>query len=294
MNYITIDIGGTAIKYGVINDELTFLEKDLVATKTAEGGSVIIDQCCQIISNMLEKYDIAGVGISTAGMVDVKRGEIYYSSPLIPDYTGTNFKTIVKKRFDLPCAVENDVNCAGLAESVLGSGKDDEIVFTTTIGTGIGGCLTINGKVFHGASYAAGEVGYMKVMAEEFQMLGSSKTLVERVAILKNEPVSAWDGKKVFEGTKAGDKHCKLAIDEMCEALGYGFANICYMYNPNSIVIGGGITAQGDYLLHLIDNYLQKYLIPQLYNVTSLKIAQFHNDAGMIGAYLNFKQQYKD
>lgn len=294
MNYIVLDIGGTAIKYGVINDEIEFLEKGLVSTNTSAGGEVIVNQCCEIINQLLPNYEIKGVGISTAGMVDTNNGLIYYSSPLIPDYTGTNFKKIINNQFALPCFVENDVNCAGLAESLLGAGKGEDVVFTATIGTGIGGCITIDGKVFHGHNFAAGEVGYLKMFDHDFQMIGSSKVLVERVAQLKNDDVKNWDGLKIFEGAQNGDLICDQAIEEMCHVIGHGFANISYVINPSVIVVGGGIAAQGDYLLKRIDKYLAKYLLPQLYNNLDLKIAHFANDAGMIGAYLNFKQKEQD
>ena len=291
MNYITFDIGGTEIKSGVINDKLEFLEKQSVPTKSDLSASYIVDQCFELINFYLEKYEIEGVCISTAGMVDVEKGEIYFSSNLIPNYIGTNFKTLIKNHYNLKCEVENDVNCAGLAEACIGNGVDHNIVFCTTIGTGIGGSIIMNKEIFHGSSFSAGEVGYMQVMGEEFQMLGSSRVLVNKVSEMKNIPAKNLNGKKIFEMAKNGDEDCLIAIDEMCEVIGYGLANICYLLNPGVIVIGGGITNQEDYLLEKIDKYLQKYLIPNVYQKTIVKIAKFKNDAGMIGAYLNFKNK---
>lgn len=291
MNYITIDIGGTEIKSGVINDNFEFLEKKSIPTKSDLSASYIVDQCFDLIDKYLIKYDIEGVCISTAGMVDANKGEIYFASKLIPNYMGTNFKELIKAHYNLNCEVENDVNCAGLAEALLGNGKDDNIVFCTTIGTGIGGSIIINKEIFHGSCFSAGEIGYMQVMGEEFQMIGSSKALVNKVCEMKNISNKNLNGKKIFELAKNGDQDCLLAIDEMCEIIGYGLANICYLLNPDVIVIGGGITNQEEYLLEKIDKYLQKYLIPHLYQKTKIKIAKFKNDAGMIGAYLNYKNK---
>lgn len=148
----------------------------------------------------------------------------------------------------MPCEVENDVNCAGLAEYVSGSAKESHIMFCATVGTGIGGCAIVNGRVFHGASNSACEVGYIPMGDSDFQTLGASSILVRKVAEKKIEPLDMWDGKKIFELAEKGDEVCISAIKEMCDVLGKGLATICYVLNPDTIVLGGGIMVQKKFL----------------------------------------------
>ena len=289
--YISIDIGGTFIKYGLVNENGEILEKNELATEANKGGEQILAKVLKIVETYHTKEPVEGVAISTAGMVDSKKGAIRYASDLIPAYTGINFKDPIKEKFNLPCSVENDVNCAGLAEYKTGAGKNSKIALILTIGTGIGGCAIINGEVYHGISGSAMEVGYMRVKNSTFETLGSAKALVEKVAELKGEAKENWDGKKVFECAKNGDDDCIRAIDEMCDILALGIANISYVLNPDTVILGGGIMAQEDYLYPKIDKKLKYYLEKPLYDVIRLKFASNQNAAGMLGAFYNFQNQ---
>ena len=290
--YISIDIGGTFIKYGLIDENAIIKEKNELETEAYKGGEQILEKVLKIIENYTKNHKIEGVAISTAGMVDRKNGSIRYASDLIPNYIGINFKKPIKEQFDLDCAVENDVNCAGLGEYISGAGKDSKIALILTIGTGIGGCAVINGEVYQGVSGSALEIGYMKIGNEDLQDLGSAKTLVEKVAKEKNESVDDWDGKKIFKLAKKSDPICTRAIDEMCEAIAIGIANISYVLNPDTVILGGGIMSQEDYLYDIIDTKLKTYLKEPIYEQISLKFAKNQNSAGMIGAYYNYKKEF--
>ena len=170
-NYIAIDIGGTNIKYGLVDQEGQLLESHEIPTEAHKGGPHILEKTKQIVASYLEKDSVAGVAISSAGMVDPDKGEIFYAGPQIPNYAGTQFKKEIETSFDIPCEIENDVNCAGLAEAVSGSGKGASVTLCLTIGTGIGGCLIIDGQVFHGFSNSACEVGYLHMQDGAFQDL---------------------------------------------------------------------------------------------------------------------------
>ena len=122
-NYISIDIGGTAIKYGIISEDGRIQKKEKMATEAWKGGPAILEKVTAVAEQFREEWNPSGICISTAGMVDVERGEIFYAAPLIPNYAGTRFKEVLERRFSIPCEVENDVNCAGLAESISRSSK---------------------------------------------------------------------------------------------------------------------------------------------------------------------------
>lgn len=289
--YVSIDIGGTAIKYGIINEEGIIISREEQPTEAYKGGPFILEKVIQIAENFCGSEDVSGICISTAGVVDTKKGEIIHSAPLIPKYTGINFKEALEKRCFIPCEVENDVNCAGLAEYVSGAAKGSRISLMLTIGTGIGGSLVVDGEVFHGISGSACEVGYMHMNGSDFQTLGAASILTRKVAEWKGETSDKWDGRRVFEEAKNGDELCNKAIDEMCDILGMGIANICYVLNPEVVVLGGGIMAQEQFLRSRIEEAVNKYLLPGIAAHTSITFAKHRNDAGMLGAFYHFKNQ---
>lgn len=288
--YVSIDIGGTAIKYGLIDENAKILNKGSMDTEAYKGGKSILDKASKIVENYIEDNDVDGVCISTAGMVDEDKGEIFYASSLIPDYAGVNFKSYFKEKFNLPCEVENDVNCSGLAEYTTGASKGSKVSLMLTIGTGIGGCIIIDGKVFHGFSGSACEIGYMHLDDSDFQTLGAASILTNKIAQRKNEPCENWNGFRIFEEAVKGDEICIQAIDEMVDVLGKGIANICYVVNPEIVVLGGGIMAEEAYLKGRIEASLQKWLVPAIASKTKIAFAKHRNDAGMLGAFYHFKQ----
>lgn len=292
--YIVIDIGGTAIKYGLVDEEGKIIEKHEMKTEAHRGGETILNKVIDLVAtytSKLKHLECGGVAISTAGMVDTKNGAIAYASDLIPSYTGINFKKNIREKFDLPCQVENDVNCAGLAEYRSGSAKASKIMVMLTIGTGIGGCAIIEGKVLEGVGGSAMEVGYMRIGDERFENLASTRILLENIARRKGEDVSKINGKMIFDFAKNGDVICLEEIDKMCEYLAQGLANIAYVLNPDTIVLGGGIMAQGEFLRERIEKPLEKFLQKPIFDKIRLEFAYHKNTAGMMGAFYNFKNK---
>lgn len=291
-NYVSIDIGGTAIKYGVIDEAGAIIKRMERATEASKGGPEVLNKAVEIVRQLQPQYQPSGICISTAGMVDTEKGEIFHAAPLIPDYTGTQFKKTMEETFGLPCEVENDVNCAGLAETVSGAAKGSRITLCLTIGTGIGGCIVIDGSVFHGHSNSACEVGYMHMFDSDFQTLGASSVLQKKVTEKKRGTGGAWNGHRIFDEAKKGDSICLQAIDEMVQILGRGIANICYVLNPQAVVLGGGIMAQEEFLKPRLNASLRQYLIPSIADHTELKMAFHRNDAGMLGAFYHFRSRH--
>lgn len=292
--YVSIDIGGTAIKYGIIYEDAEIICKRSMKTEAWKGGPAILQKVVGIVEEMKQEVpgEISGICISTAGMVDTKEGSIFYSAPLIPNYAGTQFKKTLEEMFQVPCEVENDVNCAGLAENRSGAAKGAKIALVLTIGTGIGGCIVIDGKVFHGFSNSACEVGYMHMDDSDFQTLGAASILTKKVAAWKEEPTENWSGYHIFEEAKKDDEICNRAIDEMVDVLGKGIANICYVVNPEVVVLGGGIMAQEAFLKDKIEKAVEKYLVSSMWEHTSIAFAKNQNNAGMLGAFYHFQGRH--
>ena len=311
--YLCMDIGGTRIKYGMADAEGRLLYVRETDTKAYLGGEALMERVFGLIRTELESCrQAAGICISTAGMVDCRQGKIVYASELIPGYTGMPIKARLEEQFGLPCQVENDVNCAGLAESLAGAGRGSSVCLCLTVGTGIGGALIIDGKVFHGFCGSAGEVGYMCLGASDagradgraggqrpeeaweapgpsFQDLGSASALVRTVQEQKGMRPGSIDGRWVFAQAEQGDADCIRAIEGMADVLGRGIANLCYMCNPETVVLGGGIMEQREYLYPRIREQMNGYLLPFIAARTRLAMAQLGNRAGMLGAFYHFR-----
>ena len=212
--YFALDIGGTKTKYALLGEKgeiLSTYEKD---TEAQRGGSFILENVKGEIRRVLEELKgeltegaldgkkaeapveqksevsveqkveakveslLAGICISTAGMVDEIKGEIIHAGPQIPEYKGCKWKEEIERTFSIPCEVENDVKCAGLGEYSFGSGKGTSSMLCLTIGTGIGGSFILNGEVYHGTSHSAMEIGYMQIPGGMFQRMASTSALV--------------------------------------------------------------------------------------------------------------------
>ena len=299
MYYICIDIGGTSIKYGVLSEKGEIFIDGTVSTKVTEKENFILSDVKKLIRNILDEYrnyEIKGICVSTAGVVNPEKGEIAYAGPTIPKYTGTKIKEELEKEFSISCEVENDVNCAGLGEYWKGAGKGSKSMVCLTIGTGIGGSVILDGKLLNGIGYTAGEIGYMDVNGSYIQNIASSKYLVEKVQKEKEEKEGITDaitGVDIFELAKKGDEICIAGINEIISNLAVGVRNIIYLLNPEVIVIGGGITAQKEYLEEKIRKEVNNGMISDMFRKTRIELAQQGNQAGLLGALYNFLNKNK-
>ena len=299
MYYICIDIGGTSIKYGVLSETGEIFIDGTISTKVTEKENFILSDVKKLVRNILDEYknyEIKGICISTAGVVNPEKGEIAYAGPTIPKYTGTKIKEELEKEFSIPCEVENDVNCAGLGEYWKGAGKGSKSMVCLTIGTGIGGSVILDGKLLNGIGYTAGEIGYMDVNGSYIQNIASSKYLVEKVQKEKEEKEGITDaitGVDIFELAKKGDEICIAGINEIISNLAVGVRNIIYLLNPEVIVIGGGITAQKEYLEEKIRKEVNDGMISDMFRKTRIELAQQGNQAGLLGALYNFLNKNK-
>ena len=299
MYYICIDIGGTSIKYGVLSEKGEIFIDGTVSTKVTEKENFILSDVKKLIRNILDEYrnyEIKGICVSTAGVVNPEKGEIAYAGPTIPKYTGTKITEELEKEFSISCEVENDVNCAGLGEYWKGAGKGSKSMVCLTIGTGIGGSVILDGKLLNGIGYTAGEIGYMDVNGSYIQNIASSRYLVEKVQKEKEEKEGITDaitGVDIFELAKKGDEICIAGINEIISNLAVGVRNIIYLLNPEVIVIGGGITAQKEYLEEKIRKEVNDGMISDMFRKTRIELAQQGNQAGLLGALYNFLNKNK-
>lgn len=287
MCIFSCDLGGTFTKWGI------FENGQLIGNGEFEsganyGGDVLLNRLIEKIPLILNGRKLEGIAISSAGTINHLTGLVEQASDIIPGYRGMNIIKEIGKVFNVPVVVDNDVNCAMYAEAINGAGKEASIVYGMTLGTGVGSAIIINKKVYHGANYFAGEIGYLIVNNEVLDLSGSTRGLSYRVANRKLENKELWNGKRVFEGYKNNDSICVEEVERLAENVAQVIAqSICFL-NPEVIVLGGGVMAQKEIILPLVKEHLSCKIPSHILSKTSIKAAVYGNLAGIYGAYYLF------
>ena len=307
---IGIDLGGTTAKFAILSAEGEIQQKWSIQTNISDEGSHIVPDIIASIKHRLELYnmtseDFSGIGMGTPGTVNRENGTVIGAYNL-------NWKTLqeIKKPIEgalnIPFALDNDANVAALGERWMGAGENSPDVTFITLGTGVGGGIIAEGKLIHGVAGAGGEIGHMTIDPEGFDCTCGKKGCLETVASAtgvvrlartlseeysgdSNLKYKIDDGqevtsKDVFDEAKAGDDFALIVVDKVCQYLGLACGNIGNILNPSDIVIGGGVSAAGDFLLERIQKYFNEYTFPQVTESTSIKLALLGNEAGVFGA----------
>lgn len=238
--YICLDIGGTAIKYGLADSRGRLFNKDSLPNVIAKDGvDAFLDQVLGLIGSYQKYFKIQGAAISMAGMINPQTGEVLHAAPHFPGLTGTNLVQLVSRKLQLPCRVENDVNSAALGEYWLGNGRGAKSLFCITIGTGIGGAFVLDGKLWPGNSFTAGEVGQAKLGGRNhWEDAASVTALVQKASRLKGVDPETLNGKILCEMVRHGDKPLHRLLRETVHQWATGIAAICYMMNPQRVILG--------------------------------------------------------
>lgn len=291
MYYIVFDIGGTSIKYSIMNKDGEFIESDSVKTPL-QGENKTQEVLVDVINAYKIKYDIKGVAMSVPGGID-DDGYIHFMGQ-VKDLQCMYLNKYIKEHTGLNCIYDNDVNCVAMAEKYKGNAVDNKNFVCITIGTGIGGGIFINNQLYRGYRGMAGEFGINilehrlsrleDISMKTFSRLSSTYNLIDRVNKLKN---SNLDGIQVFELAKE-DKDVQELIEDFYFSLAVGVYNIVYNFAPEKILLGGGVSSRED-LIENINRYLN-LLNPEILDMVTISTCKFQNDSGKIGAlykYLN-------
>ncbi len=283
MIILAIDIGGTVIKYGLVDDDNNITQFNEIDSDAKKGGEHIVDTVKNIVSQYKSICD--KVSISTAGRVDSNTGIITFANENIPNYTGVCLKKIIEEEFDIPTYVENDVYCAAIAEKEYGVGKDANDFLCLTVGTGIGGAVVLNRELYKGTSLCAGDFGEMITGRSKFENLASVNALVFSVAKRTGKILT---GKQIFSQEYINDKYVKIAVDEWLSELVKGIKTLIYIFDVPLVVLGGGIMNEES-----IVEFIQREINGvERENFKKVKVcsAHFKNKAGIIGAAHNAKK----
>lgn len=298
MRYLSFDVGGTNIKYSLIDTNGNILKSDKYTTIT--NREEFLNKIEDIVKENSEKID--GLAFSMPGVIDVDRGYMITGGALYELYD-YNFKEELEKRIKIPVEIENDVNCVALAEKWLGNAKENKNFICLTIGTGVGGALFINDRIVRGTKYSAGEFGFMiterlkNIADSTLSMRGSVRGgLIKSYANKVNQNWVELDGKKIFEYAENGDKIAIETIDEFYTNIAYSIFNLIVSLNPEKVLIGGEISVREDFIERVKEKLEKlKSEIVDLKNLEfpTIERCKYLNDSGKIGALYNFKLMQK-
>lgn len=287
MKILAIDIGGTMIKYGLVSLDGNILESSEINTDAEKGIENLLTKI-DFIKNKYMNYDILGIAISGTGQINGEKGEVIGGNPIIPGWIGTNLVKLLEEKYSLPVILENDVNCAALGERWKGAGKNLKNFICLTIGTGIGGGIILNNELFRGENFVAGEFGHIQIKKGKYEQYASTSALVKTV---KEKTGNNLNGREIFNLEREGIKEYKEIIDEWIDNITDGLSSIIYAFNPSHIILGGGVTRQGEPLLNRIKESLDKKIGPMFKQNLNIYFAELGNSSGMIGAsYLLLKK----
>lgn len=287
MNILALDVGGTAVKYAYFLDEQLIFERS-IPSEARLGGPLLVEKIKCIIRSCLLECKPDAIGISMTGQIDARKGTVIYSNDNIPNFTGTRLKDILEECFLLPVCVENDVNTAAIGELIYGAGTGCSDFLMLTYGTGIGGAIVINRKLYKGANQVAAEFGHILTHPGGircgcgalgcYEMYGSTTALVKRALALNP---SFDSGKHIFEAFSHNNIELKHLIDDWITEISYGLISLVHTFNPSCIILGGGIMEQ-PYIQEHLSEILYQNIIPCFRDV-KLICAKLGNLAGVYG-----------
>ena len=285
MGTAALDIGGTAIKSGIwtgIKDEIKEVRE--TPTNARLGGAHVVEQAVKILESY---HGFDAIGISTAGQVDSQRGMIRYANENIPGYTGMEIGRMLRERFHVPVAVENDVNVAALGEGIFGAGRGERDFLCLTYGTGVGGAIVMDQKVYHGCAFSAGEFGGLLIHPEDrkegeffsgcYEKYASATALAARAMVI--DPALT-DGRKIFAAID--QPGVQAAVDEWIDEIVNGLQTLIHIFNPSCVILGGGVMAQ-PYVTEQVRVRTMERIMPSFRDVNILP-AELGNRAGLLGA----------
>jgi len=310
MYYIGVDLGGTNIAVGLVDNDGKIVHKDSVPTLREREYTEILKDTAMLILKVIEEADVdfkrvRSIGVGCPGTPNKKDGILIYANNL--KFNNAPLRMELQKYIDIPVYIDNDANVAALAESVAGGAKGAADSVTITLGTGVGSGVVINGKVYSGFNDAAAELGHTVITMDGedctcgrkgcWESYASATALIRqtKAAAIANPSsklnsilggnLDKIEAKTAFDAAQMGDEVALKVIDQYISYLSEGLANIINIFQPEILCIGGGICKQGEYLLKpLREKVSSKVYSSNLIPQCQIKVAQMGNDAGIVGA----------
>ena len=300
MNYLTLDIGGSSIKYAIIDENGHFLTKG-----NAPAPKESIEQFISIIGDLYDQYqdEVAGMAISMPGAIDPDKGFAYTGGAY--DYIkNMNIVEMLQARCPLPITIGNDAKCAANAEIGFGCLQDVDDAAVIILGTGIGGCIVQNHQVHIGKHFASGEFSWMRTNGDDGNNFANTWCAVNGIAGLlqtaqeQMQTDQEYNGKEIFEMANNGNEQVLAALDKFTKRLAVQIYNLQALFDPEKIAIGGGISAQ-PLLLELTEKHIEEMYQTGLQANSPVSrpvvvTCKYLNDANLIGAFYQHINTFKD
>ena len=309
--YVGIDLGGTFIKGGIVDESGNILVSDKTPTESEKGSDGVAKNIAALVLSLMQKQglqtaDVVGIGMGVPGMIDSKAGNVIYSNNL--DWKDFRIGDKVETLTGLKVKIANDANVAALGEVKFGAAKNCNDVIMITLGTGVGGGIVLDGKLFEGFRSAGAEVGHTVVEVGGrkcgcgrcgcFEQYSSAMALIrDTKEAMEKAPGSAmWQvvegdinkvsGSTAFKAAAQGDKTAQAVLDQYVRYLGEGIANLINIFRPEAVMLGGGVSNAGDALLTPVKAYVEQNIyVDTDYAPVDIVRATLGNDAGIYGAY---------
>lgn len=310
MYNIGIDLGGTNIKVGIVSESYEIVGRSNIKTNLPRPAEEIVESITEAVDLALKDAqvslsDVNSIGIGTPGAANRKTGVVLYSNNL--GFSNTELGKMLKLKLGKEVYVENDANAAAYGEYLNGAGKGYENIVVITLGTGVGGGIIIDGKIYTGFNFCGAELGHtvieyngrqcscgrkgcFEAYASATALINSTKRAMEndknsKMWGIANNSLDEVDGKTAFDGMRMEDETAISVVNEYISYLGCGLTNVVNIFQPEMLLIGGGICKEGDNLVKPLKEYIEResYCIDPNCS-TKLDIAELGNDAGIIGA----------
>lgn len=305
MNYaIGIDLGGTSIKYSLIDENGNFLFKGRMPSMADVSAEAVIGQLVSAIEKVKatatsNNYQLTGIGIGTPGIIDETNRIVLGGAENIAGWENLYLADILEPQVGLPVCLGNDANLMGLAEAEFGAAKGCSHVVFLTVGTGIGGAVIIDGKLFNGFANRGTELGHVPLIANgepcACGSVGCLETYASTTALVRNYinrnklqgeqiPEGDINGETIVERYMAGDALAIACLEEHWFYLGRGIAGFINIFSPQKIIIGGGLSEAGTFYIDKLNEQAFKYAMADTCVNTEIAAAKLGNDAGCLGA----------
>ncbi len=291
---LAIDIGGTAVKLGLADREGNLFHKTSADVAFDGYRTPIFTTVIRTVRRMLEEHKISpeGIAVSATGQVDTQSGTIIGTNGKIANYEGLNLKAGLEEAFGTETWALNDANAAILGECFTGRARGLKNVIMITLGTGVGGGVVVEGKILSGRRGIAGEMGHFPLYADGvpctcglrgcYESYASVTALIERGR--KRSGLSGLDGREIFRRAGEGDAMFLSVLDEWISDIAMGICGLVHIFNPEMVLIGGGVSAQEELLIRPLREKVFAGTMPRFREGLQLEKATLGNDAGLVGA----------
>ncbi|MBI5700566.1 ROK family protein [Candidatus Saganbacteria bacterium] len=281
-----IDIGGTKIASAIADSNGKIVSDINVPTHADQGKTKVIANIIKSVKTLIagNKVKVSAIGIGAPGPIIYDKG-IIINPPNLSGWKKVNLKSILEDEFNMPVYVDNDANCAALGEALFGAGVNAKDFLYITVSTGIGGGIIIDRKIYRGKNGSAGEFGHMIIDPSGYKCgcgnYGDLEAMASGTSIRKR---SGDDAMAIHIKAGQGDKKALKVIDETTKYLGMGLANLINIFNPELVVVGGGLSNMGELLLKPTRKYAKEYSLPLPYSSVKIVRAKLGSNSGVMGA----------